>query len=211
MEVEASENLELKESPSIHSSEISSSPPKTAPASLDGAAEEGQEPINADNGVEERNEDTAEVEQNEDTAEVERNEDTAEVERNKDMVEVERNKDTVEVEQNKDTVEVERNEDTVEVERNKDTVEVEQNKDTVEVEQNKNTVEVERNESTAQTPGIEDEDGLLLDVHADGDIDGMDQELGVVLADVGRVSSKIKTTTRDKPAGGIVLWTALSL
>ncbi len=50
--------------------------------------------------------------------------------------------------------------------------------------QDTSTTEVELNEDTQTAASSDDDDGVLVEVHIDGDIDGLDQELGVVLAEV---------------------------
>ena len=50
--------------------------------------------------------------------------------------------------------------------------------------QDTSTTEAELNEDTQTAASSDDDDGVLVEVHIDGDIDGLDQELGVVLAEV---------------------------
>ena len=62
--------------------------------------------------------------------------------------------------------------------------------------QDSSTIEVEQNEDTQTAVSSDVDDGVLVEVHIDGDIDGLDQELGVVL---GGVTPETET---DKEEGG---------
>ncbi len=75
----------------------------------------------------------------------------------------------------------------------------------IEGEQNADISKEEQNEDTTLGEDVEDDDGLLLDVHIDEDIDCLDQEMCRVSDNVGGVSPETDSSTDNQPAGGMLL------